>query len=407
MKQFSLRILIFTFLNVPYSQCSSCTDNFTGPFAQFCNLVIVNQLSVDGKTIINELINNGQATFNESVTFNAPIAVANTQNSPNQDVFSVSGGVGILGNLTISGEISSISGFSGPGIIVVTGPTGNTGQTGPTGSKGIPGALGPIGPTGITGALGLQGDMGATGLTGVTGDTGATGSIGVTGARGATGAVGQMGITGPTGSIGVTGATGETGQTGVTGLKGVTGPTGAVGQTGNTGPNGLTGITGVTGATLIGSNYFFAYSTDTQNFTAGANNFQDITINVNSAVIDNWTHVAGTASITCNQSGLYLIAYSAQASLLDSTNFQTISMRATKNGLEIAGSQSVLQLPQMAATLNINYLITKKFLVSAQAGDVIVFQFANSDDSPQFIILAGSGDGVVHPSFTTTIIQIA
>ena len=103
-----------------------------------------------------------------TVNSNYYFSIQNTANSSNYSTCCVtlSGGLGVDGDIYLSGSIYTTSGIVGQ-----TGPTGSRGQTGMTGATGMQGATGATGPTGF----------GATGVTGATGATGAQGTTGVFG----------------------------------------------------------------------------------------------------------------------------------------------------------------------------------------------------------------------------------
>ncbi len=135
------------------------------------------------------------------------------------DQLCVSGNTQISGNLAVCGTVNG-------GII--SGSVGSTGSTGPTGDTGDPGAAGATGETGAAGKAGPKGSTGNTGSKGLNGPAGQPGSTGPAGPMGGPGSTGSTGSSGPTGS---TGSTGSTGPTGSTGSTGATGPTGIVSLT--------------------------------------------------------------------------------------------------------------------------------------------------------------------------------
>jgi hypothetical protein len=145
------------------------------------------------------------------------------------------------------------------------------------------------------------------------------------------------------------------------------------------------------------ANYVLSYSTTTQ-AVATASTFQDITNNVD-AQLSGWTHTAGTTSFTNAQTGLYLVEYTAEATVTSATT-TTISLRAVVNGTEIAGSQSTA----VANTANQIVPISKSFIVSLNSGDILKFQLTGSSTVDR--IVSNSGTGTTRPSFSCTIIRL-
>jgi hypothetical protein len=153
---------------------------------------------------------------------------------------------------------------------------------------------------------------------------------------------------------------------------------------------------GLTNLTSSGD-YVYAYSTNTLN-VAVVDAFQDIPCNVNGP-IDGWTHTAGTATFTCNQTGLYWIQFDAEA-LTDTTASSAISLRAVLGGVEIAGSQAAFS----AGILNLSVPLSKGFLAAISNGNVLKFQFAGSHANNSLV--ANTGTGTTRPSFSCTIIRL-
>ena len=144
------------------------------------------------------------------------------------------------------------------------------------------------------------------------------------------------------------------------------------------------------------ANYAFAYDTTTQS-PAIANFFQDITFSTN-AQLNGWTHTASAGSFTCNQTGLYLIEYGAEAEVSNSGDI--VSLRATLNAAEVAGSQSVVQ----PSSANAVKLVSKSFIANMIIGDVLAFQFAATRTTDSLV--SGVGNGTTKPSISITIVRI-
>ena len=203
----------------------------------------------------------------------------------------------------------------------------------------------------------------------------------------------QQDPTGPTGPAGATGATGATGDTGATGPIGPTGPTGATGATGDT----------------FANNYFYAYDTTIQT-TAAPSTFQPVNFSTNGPVdvTNGWTHAPGSSVFTCNQTGVYLVVYRGEGAIsgvLFGGNI-TLTMRATFNGAEVAGTQVGIQanLGILGANTEIHPLTTS-FLLSATTGQNLEIQFATSLIAPaQRLepVVGGAGGTAISASITIT-----
>ena len=314
------------------------------------------------------------------------------------------GATGPIGNTGATGA----QGLTGlPGLPGITGPTGLIGPIGPT---GLPGVTGPTGLPGITGPTGLIGPIGPTGLPGITGPTGLIGPIGPTGLPGiAIGVIGPTGATGATGPMGITGAPGATGATGpcCTGVTGATGPEGPQGPTGPLGgppgPTGSTGSTGATGATgIIVTNENFAFLFDTTTQTAPIGAFQDVNFS-NNQLLDTWSHVPGTSPVTCNTTGTYHFGYRGQVVSTVNVAGANMSMRATLDGNEIAGSQESIDLGLLPNNI---VPISTSFLAACTAGNIFRLQIAGAGLLATVQLTPNGGTGVVRPSVTLDILRI-
>jgi hypothetical protein len=144
------------------------------------------------------------------------------------------------------------------------------------------------------------------------------------------------------------------------------------------------------------ANYAFAYDTTTQTPVV-ANVFQNITFSTN-AQLNGWTYTAGTASFTCPQTGLYSIEYAAEGEV--SNAHDIVSLRAALDGTEVAGSQAAIQVSDALTFV----LVSKGFIASITAGDVLALQFAASRTTDELV--AGVGQGTTRPSVSVTIIRI-
>ncbi|HZL12699.1 MAG TPA: hypothetical protein VFC85_01010 [Verrucomicrobiae bacterium] len=158
----------------------------------------------------------------------------------------------------------------------------------------------------------------------------------------------------------------------------------------------LTNLPGGSGGST-GANYLFCYDTTLQSINT-PNTFQDITFDT-TAQLNGWTHTTGTAAFTSQQSGLYLVQYSAEGESTSSAT-STISVIATLNGTEISGSQS--SVDTHAAGQNIP--TAKSFIVNVTAGNILTLQVTGTTTNDR--LLSNNGSGSTRPSVSLTIIRI-
>jgi len=143
--------------------------------------------------------------------------------------------------------------------------------------------------------------------------------------------------------------------------------------------------------------YVFAYDTTTQS-TAVANTFQDITYN-NSPTKDSWSHTSGTATFTCNLSGMYEINYTATMNRTGAPN-TTPEIILTKNGTEIAGSQVGIIL----SSTNIPVEVSNSVILPLVSGDLIKTRLTSSNTTGQ--ITTAGANAVTRPSIRLSIMKI-
>ncbi|HEY5296983.1 MAG TPA: hypothetical protein VIK59_03585 [Verrucomicrobiae bacterium] len=158
----------------------------------------------------------------------------------------------------------------------------------------------------------------------------------------------------------------------------------------------LTNLPGGSGGST-GANYLFCYDTTLQSINT-ANTFQDIAFDT-TAQLNGWTHTAGTAAFTSQQSGLYLVQYSAEGESTSSAT-STISVIATLNGTEISGSQS--SVDTHAAGQNIP--TAKSFIVNVTSGNILTLQVTGTTTNDR--LLSNNGSGATRPSVSMTIIRL-
>ncbi|HTV40639.1 MAG TPA: hypothetical protein VMF08_08690 [Candidatus Sulfotelmatobacter sp.] len=144
------------------------------------------------------------------------------------------------------------------------------------------------------------------------------------------------------------------------------------------------------------ANYLDSYSTVT-NAVVTASTFQNIT-SYSTAQINGWTY-DGIESFTCSQAGLYLVQYCAEATTKAAAT-TTVSVHAVDNGTEITDSQSTA----VSNTTGQTTPISKSFIATFNAGDVLQFQFAGSSTDDRLV--SNFGLGTTRPSFSCTIIRI-
>ena len=234
--------------------------------------------------------------------------------------------------------------------------------SGPQGPQGVTGATGPSGPQG---SQGPEGPIGATGPQGPQGETGATGAQGPTGSAGTDG-LACWDLDG-NGSCDL-----------LTEDNDFSGDCDASDCQGDQGPQGLQGPQGPAGADVNNANYVFAYDTTTQT-VATANTFQDVTFNTNGQ-INGWNHTASTANFTCNQSGLYLVAYTATLQRTSTTGTRG-ELRALLNGIEVAGSSVGVSL----GTNTLPVCVARSMIVNATSGQLLRIQVTGASNTVQLV----------------------
>ncbi|MBH0335179.1 triple helix repeat-containing collagen, partial [Bacillus thuringiensis] len=143
---------------------------------------------------------------------------------------------------------------------------------------------------------------------------------------------GVQGLQGPTGTSGVTGASGSIGPVGAQGSQGQNGAVGPTGATGSVGAIGFSGIVGATGATGLPSGGGYFFSTATSAIAANAL----IPINSGSTIFGSGISLTSATTVTLSTPGIYLVSYYFQGD--PTAGNETISVRLTLNGTQVAGS---------------------------------------------------------------------
>ena len=154
--------------------------------------------------------------------------------------------------------------------------------------------------------------------------------------------------------------------------------------------SGLTNL-----ASAVG-NYVFSYDTSTQPVTT-PNTFQDVSFGTD-ALINGWTHSIAT-QFASSRTGLYLIQYTAEA-MSNVAGTSAVSVRATLNGTEIAGSQAVADLDTSLQVLP----VSRSFIAGINVSDILKLQYTGSTINCR--LFAGEGAGVTKPSVSLTITRI-
>ena len=144
--------------------------------------------------------------------------------------------------------------------------------------------------------------------------------------------------------------------------------------------------------------YVFAYDTTNQTVSV-ASSYQDITFNTNSQLLG-WSHSSSSAVFICNEAGVYQIAYTTTSEKTSGTGLTNASLRLTKNGTEIAGSQQTFDY----ATTNQTTVQSKTVIVTFASGDELKLQYTGATTTCR--LLAGDGVGNVRPSVCLSIAQL-
>jgi hypothetical protein len=143
--------------------------------------------------------------------------------------------------------------------------------------------------------------------------------------------------------------------------------------------------------------FVFAYDTTTQT-VASADTFQDVTFDTN-AEIDGWTHTVSTADFVCGVAGTFQLTYSATTNRNGNPS-PTIEFRNRKNGTEIAGSQTSVNI----VSTNVHQVIGTSVIFTASIGDTITLQMAGSNDNAEIDPIGTNADA--SPSVRMTISKL-
>jgi hypothetical protein len=242
------------------------------------------------------------------------------------------------------------------------------------------GPPGPIGPQGIQGPIGPPGIQGPIGPQGIQGPIGPQGIQGPIGPQGIQGPIGPQGIQGPIGPQGIIGLTGTQGPIGLTGTQGPIGPQGQAGDI------------------VTNQNYTWGIKTNTQP-VVGVNTFQNI-IYTNPVIIDGWVYNIITGEFTCNQTGIYTVAYTVVMSAVGGARIG--SVRSIINGVELIGTATTEDIQSSS----INQIWNNIFIMNITSGDIFALQFAGNSDGNVIIDFTPAIAGETPISATIVITRI-
>ena len=144
------------------------------------------------------------------------------------------------------------------------------------------------------------------------------------------------------------------------------------GTQGPIGPVGLTGTMGPIGTSITDSNYFWAVKTNTQT-VVGADTFQNI-LYTNPVIINGWVYNTINGEFTCNQTGLYRVAYTVVMSATGGARIG--SVRAIINGVELIGTATTENIQSSS----INQIWNNIFMMNINSRDIFALQFAGNSD---------------------------
>jgi len=140
--------------------------------------------------------------------------------------------------------------------------------------------------------------------------------------------------------------------------------------------------------------FVFAYDTTTQG-VALANTFQDITFDTN-AEIDGWTHTPSGTDFVCGVAGTFQLNYSATTNRNGNPS-PTIEFRNRKNGTEIAGSQTSINI----VSTNVHQIIGTSAIFTSAINDIITLQMAASNTNGEIDPIGANA--TIAPSVRMTI----
>jgi len=140
--------------------------------------------------------------------------------------------------------------------------------------------------------------------------------------------------------------------------------------------------------------FVFAYDTTTQ-VVALADTFQDVTFDTN-AEIDGWTHTPSGTDFVCGVAGTFQLNYSATTNRNGNPS-PTIEFRNRKNGTEIAGSQTSINI----VSTNVHQIIGTSAIFTSAINDIITLQMAASNTNGEIDPIGANA--TIAPSVRMTI----
>jgi hypothetical protein len=154
--------------------------------------------------------------------------------------------------------------------------------------------------------------------------------------------------------------------------------------------SGLTGISGG-GAGATSANFNFGYDTTTQT-AAGANTFQDVTLNNAASVNSGWFFISG--QFLAPTTGLYYVSYTAETETPSGTG-SSVTFQVLKNGTPITGAGLTTTFPGTGVISE-----SQSFMVNVTVGDILEFQFKGDSTDVRLASVNGA------PSFTENFIKL-
>jgi len=157
----------------------------------------------------------------------------------------------------------------------------------------------------------------------------------------------------------------------------------------------LQGIDDKLAAVVASTSYLFAYDTTTQTISVN-NTYQDVTF-TNNGQDNGWTHTPGTAEFTAIGTGIHYVVVTGNVEKSGGSS-PVASIRCTINGVEVPGSQFGMDL----TSNNTTFVVTRNFMVSVVANDIMRIQFAGSTTTVTLTPGPNPGGSATIPSITLT-----
>ncbi len=152
---------------------------------------------------------------------------------------------------------------------------------------------------------------------------------------------------------------------------GITGPIGPQGI------QGLQGITGPSGSSITNNNYTWAFKNNTQKATTSFSNI----LFTNTPEISGWVYDNILGHFQCNQSGKYIINYTASVSAIGGS--RSASIRGAINNIEVIGSACSENLQ----STSINQTLTNFFILNISNSQLFSLQFVGNSTNNESLDL--------------------